>query len=137
MAEATVIRRQPWSKGTVLKTINSSESIETMNLRTESSMVSVDVRDMFKKCTKLKPKQLKCLKPNKCVCSKCLSNRGNIIISNSDVVDETYVLNESPKFNVTDVDLNKYDNMVFNPLRFDSDFAEKSYSGVVNDGEKI
>ena len=41
-------------------------------------------------------------------------------------------LNESPQFSVTDIDLKKYDNMIFNPLRFDSNNTEKTYNDIVD-----
>ena len=46
-------------------------------------------------------------------------------------------MNESPQFNVADIDFKKYDNMIFKPLRFDSNNTEKTYNDIVdsnNDG---
>ena len=67
---------------------------------------------VHKKCTKLKPKQLKCLNPKEWVCSKCSSYTLN---SDSDIEEEVNNLNESPHFNITEIALEKYDKMVFNP----------------------
>ena len=76
-----------------------------------------------KKCTKLKPKQLKCLNPKEWVCSKCSSNTLN---SDSDIEEEVNNLNESPHFNITEIALEKYDKMVFNPLRLIVILQQKS-----------
>ena len=72
---------------------------------------------VHKKCTKLRPKQLKCLNPKEWVCSKFPSNN---TVSDSDIEEDIDNLNESPQFNPIEVDLKKYDKMVFNPLRFES-----------------
>ena len=90
---------------------------------------------VHKKCTKLTSKQLKCLDLNEWVCVKCVSNHrtcnDNSINFNSDIEQEVTDLNKSSEFNVTEVDLHKYDNMVFNPLRFDSKITKNGYSDVV------
>ena len=71
------------------------------------------VQVLYKKCTKIKPKQLKCLNPKEWVCSKCSSNTLNY---DSDIEEEVNNLSESPYFNITEIALEKYDKMVFNPL---------------------
>ena len=46
---------------------------------------------------------------NEWICSKCYT----IDYDNADSVsDDTHDLNESPQFNVTDVDFTKYDNVI-------------------------
>ena len=72
---------------------------------------------VHKKCTKLKQKYLKCLNPKEWVCHICSNNEQTS--SNSDLENAVNDLNESPQFNVIDVNLAKYDNMISNPLRFD------------------
>ena len=39
-------------------------------------------------------------------------------------------MNEASEFNVTDVDFQKYDDMIFNPLRFDNNSTHKIYTDV-------
>ena len=73
---------------------------------------------IHKKCTKLKPKQLKTLDSRNWECQKC---------QNEDI-DK---LNKSPEFNVKNLDLEKYDNMIFNPLRFEAESVNKAYNDVV------
>ena len=70
---------------------------------------------IHKKCTKLKPKQLKNVNIEEWVCQKCTS-KDDLSSSTSQLEND---LNESTEFNGTDVDFQKYDDMVFNPLRFD------------------
>ena len=87
---------------------------------------------VHKKCTKLKQKQLKSVDRNEWICPNCITvdNDNNV----SDDVDE---LNESPQFNVTDIDFTKYDHMIFNPLRFDSSNTGKNYNDIVNNNDGI
>ena len=47
------------------------------------------------------------------------------------IEDEACNLNES-QFNVTDIDFKEYDNMIFNPLRFDSNNTKKTYNNIVD-----
>ena len=75
---------------------------------------------VHKKCTKLKPKDW--------VCQNCNSQRD----SESDIENDTNNLNESPEFNITNVDFQKYDNMIFNPLKFDFN-SNKTYNDVTSD----
>jgi len=44
-----------------------------------------------------------------------------------------YNLNESPEFNVTEINLEKYDKMIFNPLRFDCNSINNKYNDVVTE----
>ena len=85
---------------------------------------------VHKKCTKLKQKYLKCLNPKEWVCHICSNNEQTS--SNSDLENAVNDLNESPQFNVTDVNLAKYDNMIFNPLRFDCNPTSKAYNDITN-----
>ena len=48
------------------------------------------------------------------------------------IEDDVCNLNVSPQFNVTDIDFKKYDSIIFNPLRFDSNNTEKTYDDVVD-----
>jgi len=85
---------------------------------------------VHKKCLKLKPKQLKELNTSEWTCDNCTNTTNQS--SNSDVDDNLNVLKESPDFNVKNVDLKKYDEMIFNPLRFDCDTTNKGYNDVVD-----
>ena len=85
-----------------------------------------------KKCTKLRPKQLKC--PKEWVCSTCITH--NLANNNSDDESsdgEDYDLTESNTFDMIDVDLTKYDNMIFNPLTFVCNSINKCYNDVDNE----
>ena len=82
---------------------------------------------IHKKCTKLKPKQLKNVNIEEWVCQKCTS-KDDLSSSTSQLEND---LNESTEFNGTDVDFQKYDDMVFNPLRFDNS-TEKIYNDVTS-----
>ena len=84
-------------------------------------------RFIHKKCTKLKPKELKCLNSKEWVCKKCNDGQPD---SQSDLENDVNNLNESPESNITNVDFQKYDDMIFNPLRFDSNSAGKVYNDV-------
>ena len=66
---------------------------------------------VHKKCTKLKPRELKRINRIEWVCSKCTDNDSEI--DDSEIVELT-------DYNVSHIDLEKYDNMMFNPLRFES-----------------
>ena len=57
--------------------------------------------------------------------------------SDSDIEEEVNNLNESPHFNITEIALEKYNKMVFNPLRFDCNSTTKKYNDVVNDNDDI
>ena len=50
--------------------------------------------------------------------------------SNSDLENEVNNLYKSSDFNLTDVDFQKYDKMLFNPLRFDYNPTSKSFNDV-------
>ena len=67
---------------------------------------------VHKKCTKLKPKQIKQLCQTEWVCSKC--------IDEDDCYDTTDSEFEPEDFYFSDDDLKKYDSMKFNHLRFES-----------------
>ena len=60
-------------------------------------------------------------------CSKCSSKS----ISDSDTEDVNGLIDIT--FDVTDVDLTKCDNMIFNPLKFDCNSIYKCYNDVHND----
>ena len=83
---------------------------------------------VHKKCTKLKPKYLKSVETKDWVCQNCNIQRD----SESDIENDTNNLNESPEFNITNVDFQKYDNMIFNPLKFDFN-SNKTYNDVTSD----
>ena len=88
---------------------------------------------VHKKCTLLKPKQLKVLNPKEWICQNCSRPFDNSNNSNSDIEAEVYDLNQSPHVkNITDVDLEKYDKMIFNPLTLDCNFNNKNYNDIVN-----
>ena len=67
---------------------------------------------VHKKCTKLKPKELKQLQPGDWACPTCILD-----VENENIDKDESELNN---VNVPNVDLTKFDKMVFNPLRFDS-----------------
>ena len=67
---------------------------------------------VHKKCTKLKPKELKQLCQTEWICSKCKVD--------DDCYDTTDSENEFQELNISDADLEKYDKMLFNPLRFET-----------------
>ena len=50
--------------------------------------------------------------------------------SGSDLENEASNLNESSDFNLTNVDFQKYDKMLFNPLRFEHNTTSKAYNDV-------
>ena len=85
---------------------------------------------VHKKCTKLKQKQVKNLDHGERICTKC---HADVDLDNTNSMeDDVCNLNESPQFSVTDIDFKKYDNMIFNPLRFDSNNTEKTYIDIVD-----
>ena len=88
-------------------------------------------RFVHKKCTKLKPKELKCLKNNEWVCQNCSKDAQRD--SDSDLEDDVHNLNESPEFKITNVDFQRYDDMIFNPLRFDFNSTKKAYNDIVSE----
>ena len=82
---------------------------------------------IHKKCTKLKPKELACLDTNEWICQICNLN----VPTDTDCEIEKNVndLNECSEFDINDVDFQKYDDMIFNPLRFNSDSSSgKAYN---------
>ncbi len=81
-----------------------------------------------KKCTNLKQKQLKCLNPNEWVCKKCEHNQQDAFDTDPDTSLDN--LNNTTIFNVADVDLDQYDNMIFNPLRFENNSNNKVYNDI-------
>ena len=87
-----------------LKTINNCHKL-----------ISCKICKLFvhKKCTKLKPRELKKLNPKEWLCNNC---------SVSIQSDDSYlnkIENLNVNVNVTDTDFDKYDKMVFNPLRYE------------------
>ena len=85
-----------------------------------------------KNVSKLKPKQLKNLNPREWICSTCNASNANSNGCNDSSDDEVLDLNDSIKFDITNVDLQKYDNMIFNPLKFDCNSIDKCYNDVIN-----
>ena len=72
---------------------------------------------VHKKCTNLKQRELKKLNPGDWECTNCC------IDDNEKNATENYIrdLNDLNKnLNIVDVDFSKYDNMAFNPLRYES-----------------
>lgn len=67
---------------------------------------------VHKKCTKLKRKELARMDSNEWMCHKCKNDTSNIPLSDDNGSD----IDES--INVREVDFEKYDNMIFNPLRY-------------------
>ena len=68
---------------------------------------------VHKKCTKLKPRELKTLIPNEWLCKNC-----NV----SKMPDNSFsaeIDNLNSNVNVSDVNFEKYDKMMFNPLRYE------------------
>ena len=87
---------------------------------------------VHKKCTKLKPpKEFQCLKNNEWVCQNC--NKDALRDSDFDIEDDINKLNESPEFKITNIAFQKYDDMIFNPLRFDFNSTNKAYNDVANE----
>ena len=91
------------------------------------------------KCAQLE-NQPKRVKPKEWVCSKCTSKiipdsefDEDETFSDSDIEQNVIDLNASPQFKITDVDLKRYDEMIFNPLRFDCNPTEKRFNDAVND----
>jgi hypothetical protein len=85
---------------------------------------------VHKKCTKLKPKELNNLDPKEWICSNCIKTSTADL--QSDIEDDIQIRNDIPQLNVTEVDLQKYDKMIFNPLRFDNDLTDTNYSDITN-----
>ena len=76
---------------------------------------------VHRKCTKLKTKELKRL--NEWKCDKC-----NVTVQNSDDTEIECELpdvdNLNANVNVADINFDKYDKMLFNPLRFENMLKE-------------
>ncbi len=68
---------------------------------------------VHKKCTKLKPKELK--RCNEWTCDKCCE-----ITQNDGNYDNVNIMNLNTNVNVADIDFGKYDRMLFNPLRYEN-----------------
>ncbi len=71
---------------------------------------------VHKKCTKLKPKEINNLNSNDWTCIKC--NQQSINVKDQDEEADIDDLDRNI-FNINDVDFTKYNDMVFNPQRFD------------------
>ena len=69
---------------------------------------------VHKKCTKLKPRELT-IYPIKWTCFKCSNLNFDCNYPNNSTA-----MSESNDFNIKNVDLEKFDNMQFNPMRFES-----------------
>ena len=89
---------------------------------------------VHKKCTNLKQHQLRNFNYNEWTCSNCSTLDND---NTNSIGDDIHDLNESPQFKITEVDFKKYDDMIFNPLRFDSNNTEKNYSDVVHNNDDI
>ena len=87
---------------------------------------------IHKKCTNLKLSELKLLDPNDWVCRLCNENVHSNSIS-SDIESEINDLNKSEHFKLSSTDFTKYDDMIFNPLRFDHETNGKAYNDIVDD----
>ena len=85
---------------------------------------------VHKKCTNLKPKQLKCFNTKKWVCQNCCQEGHTYL--NSDLENDIDSLNECSDFDITQVDFQKYDDMIFNPLRFDHNPTSKAYNDITS-----
>ena len=85
---------------------------------------------IHKKCTNLKPKQLKCFNTKKWVCQNCCQEGHTYL--NSDLENDIDSLNECSDFDITQVDFQKYDDMIFNPLRFDHNPTSKAYNDITS-----
>ena len=84
----------------------------------------------IKNVLNLQQKQLKNLDRGEWSCLKCHTDM--YPDNTTSIEDEVCNLNDSPQFSVTDIDFKKYDNMSFNPLRFDSNNTEKAYNDIVD-----
>ena len=72
---------------------------------------------VHKKCTNLKPKELKRL--NKWKCDKCSEGVNNS--DDTEIECESHeVISLNANVNVADINFDKYDRMLFNPLRFEN-----------------
>ncbi len=69
---------------------------------------------VHKKCTKLKPREIKRLTPGEWECNKCSISMNDINVTQQDIDS----LNDGVI--TTDVDFKKYDDMSFDPLRYES-----------------
>ena len=87
-------------------------------------------RFIHKKCTKMKAKELKSIKNKEWVCNNCCHEQST---SNSDLENAVDELNDSPDFDLTDIEIPKYDEMIFNPLKFESNSFGKAYIDINND----
>jgi len=74
---------------------------------------------VHKKCTKLKPKQLKQINQSGWMCQNCSDN-----IDDLDNIDNG--VNQLNTINVADIDFEKYNKMLFNPLRFENTIQNES-----------
>ena len=76
----------------------------------------------------MKPKYLKSIATKDWVCQNCNIQRN----SESDIKNDTNNLSESPEFNITNVDFQQYNNMIFNLLKYDFN-PHKTYNDVTSD----
>ena len=70
---------------------------------------------VHKKCTQLKPKELRNIKPGEWICLKC---HNSVVDQDQNSFDDNSV-SDLNNITVTDVDFAKYDEMCFNPLRYE------------------
>ncbi len=81
----------------------------------------------------IKSKELKALNPKDWICQICIQESLTRLSSN--LKHEVNDLNESPEFKLSKTDFDKYDNMIFSPLRFDHETNGKAYNDVVRDDD--
>ena len=88
-------------------------------IRNCHKIISCKICKLFvhKKCTKLKQRELKNLKPDDWTCNKCSVNF-NQADENESYLNELNNLNDN--INIEDTNFDKYDKMLFNPLRYEN-----------------
>ena len=64
------------------------------------------------------------------MCQNCCQE--HCTYSNSDLENDINTLNECSNFNMTNVDFQKYDDTLFNPLRFDHNPTSKAYNNITS-----
>ena len=80
---------------------------------------------VHKKCTSLTQNELKRLAPGEWECSKCKIDKNDVIDQNTSDID---MLND--KIDVNDVDFRKYDEMAFDPLRYENMTKEPDHENI-------
>ena len=100
-------------------------------IRTCHKLISCKICKLFvhKKCTKLKQRELKYLKPDDWTCNKCSVNL-NETDENEGYLNDIENLNDN--ITVEDNNFDKYDKMLFNPLRYENMSKEEEESNDEN-----